>query len=348
MGIGSGASGETGSVIGRNIRVDSQSREIVGVMPRGFRLINADFDLIAPLAFDRAKVTLAGFGFEGIGRLKPGVSIAQADADVARMVPIWMDSWPNGPGIDPRFYEVWRITPAIRPLKQQVIGNVGSVLRVVMATIGIVMLIACANVANLLLVRADSRQHELAIRASLGAGRGRIVRELLIESLLLGLVGGALGTGLAYEGLRLLVAIGPANLPRLSEISLDDRAFGFTLILSLLSSLLFGSIPALKYAGPRILLALRSASRTASANRDRHHFRDFLVVAQVAMALMLLMSAGLMIRTFQALRTVNPGFTHAEHLQTMRIAIPASLVRSRNESLKYRTTSSIRSRRYRA
>src|SRR6202011_1594101 len=189
-------------------------RQIVGVMPRGFRLVNADFDLIGPLAFDRGKVILAGFGFQGIARVKPGVTNAQANADVARMLPIWMDSWSNGPGTNSHFYEVWKITPAIRPLKQQVIGNVGDVLWVVMVTIGMVMLIACANVANLLLVRAEARQHELAIQAALGAGRGRIVRELLLESVLLGLIHGALGVGLAYAGLRLLVAIGPANLPR--------------------------------------------------------------------------------------------------------------------------------------
>ena len=192
--------------------------------------------------------------------------------------------------------------------------------------IGIVMLIACANVTNLLLVRAEARQQELAIRAALGAGWGRIVRELLVESLLLGLMGGVLGVGVAYGGLRLLGAIGPANLPRLNEISLDPRAFLFTVLLSLLSGLLFGLIPALKYAGPRIAIALRSTGRTSSASRERHRSRNLLVVAQVAMALVLMVSAGLMIRTFQALRKVEPGFTDAQHLQTLQISIPTSLV----------------------
>jgi predicted permease len=314
------------SVIGRGIRVESRPREIVGVMPQGFRLVNADAELILPVGFDRSKLILAGFGYQGIARLKPGVTIAEANADVGRMVPIWMNSWSNGPGTNPLFYETWRITPALRPLKQDVVGNIGSVLWVVMGTIGIVMLIACANVANLLLVRAEARQQEIAIRSALGAGGGRIVRELLLESVLLGLIGGALGVGLAYEGLRILVAMGPANLPRLSEISLDVRALAFTVVLSLLSGLLFGLIPALKYAGPRISVALRSAGRTSSMSRERHRARNVLVVAQVAMALVLLVSAGLMIRTFEASRTVEPGFTHAEHLQTMRISIPASLV----------------------
>jgi len=314
------------SAIGRNITVDSQSWEIAGVMPRGFRLLNADFDLIVPLAFDRNKQILAGFGFQGIARLKPGVTIAQANADVARLVPVWMDSWSNGPGSNPHFYENWKITPAIRPLKQEVTGNIGNVLWVVMSTLGIVMLIVCANVANLVLVRAEARQQELAIRAALGAGRRRIVRELLIENVLLGLMGGALGVGLAYLGLRLLVTAGPANLPRLNEISLDAWALVFTLILSVLSGLLFGLIPALKYAGRQTSLALHSAGRTVSTSRDRFHFRNVLVVAQVAMALMLLLSAGLMIRTFAELRKVEPGFSHAETLQTMRISIPDSLV----------------------
>jgi predicted permease len=316
------------SVIGRSIAVDSQPRAIVGVMPQGFRLVNADFDVIAPFNFDRNQQHLAGFFLQGIARLKPGIPIAQADADVKRMLPIWMDSWPAGvAGFDPHFYEkVWRIAPAIGPLKQEVIGNVGDVLWVVMGTIGVVMLIACTNVANLLLVRADARRQELAVRAALGAGRGRIAWELLLESLCLGLMGGVLGVGIAYEGLRLLAAIGPANLPRLSEISLDARTLGFTLALSLLSGLLFGSIPILRYAGRRMPTALRGTARTVSVSRERQRSRNLLVVAQVAMALVLLVSAMLMIRTFWALRNVEPGFTQAEHLQTMRISIPDSLV----------------------
>lgn len=314
------------SAIGRSISIDAEPREIVGVMPRDFRLVTQDFDVLIPLAFDRNNQKLAGFGFNGIARLKPGIPVGQANADVARMIPIWMDSWSNGPGTNPHFYETWKIKPALRLLKQQVIGNVANVLWVVMATIGLVMLIACTNVANLLLVRADARQQELAIRAALGAGRSRIARELLLESVLLGLLGGVVGVGVAYAGLQLLAAIGPANLPRLNEIALDARSLGFTLLLSLLSGLLFGAIPALKYSGVRAGAALSGASRTASTGRERQHSRNLMVVAQVAMALVLLVSALLMIRTFQALRNVEPGFTDARHLQTVRISIPESLV----------------------
>jgi hypothetical protein len=260
--------------------VDSQTREIVGVMPQGFRFVDTDFDLIVPLSFERGKLILAGFGFHGIARLKHGATIEEADTDLTRMLPIWMDSWSNGPGTNPHFYETWKITPLIRPLKQEVIGNMGELLWVVMGTIGLVMLIACANVTNLLLVRVEARQQELAVRAALGAGWGRIVGGLLVESVMLGLMGGVLGAGLAYAGVRFLVAIGPANLPRLSEISIDARTLGFTLLLSVLSGLLFGLLPALRYAGPRTTLALRSAGRTVSVSRERHRARNLLVMGR--------------------------------------------------------------------
>jgi len=313
-------------VVGRVIQVDSQSREISGVMPRGFKLVSYDFDLLVPTAFDPVKQTLAGFGYRGIARLRPGVTIAQANADAARLLNLWMDSWTNGPGSDPHFYLTWKITPALQPLKDQVVGSVGNVLWVVMATIGVVMLIACTNVANLLLVRADSRQHELAVRSALGAGRWRIARELLLESLTLGLLGGAVGVAVAYAGLRLLTAIGPENLPRLSDISLDGQSLAFTLILSVLSGLLFGSIPVLRYAPSRQAVPLLGAMRTTSVSRERQRGRNFLVVAQVAMALVLLISAVLMIRTFHAMRNVDPGFSNPASLQVMRISIPETLV----------------------
>src|SRR5712691_13025690 len=143
------------------------------------------------------------------------------------MAPIWINSWSNGPGTNPRVYETWRITPALRPLKQEVVGNIGSVLWVLMGSIGVVLLIACANVANLLLVRAEARQHELAIRAALGAGWTQIAREMLLESVFLGVLGGAAGLGLAYWALRLLVTIAPSSLPRLENITIDPLVLLF-------------------------------------------------------------------------------------------------------------------------
>jgi predicted permease len=314
------------SVVGRTIELDSQPREIVGVMPRGFKVLDYDFDLLVPLAFDQHNQILAGFAYRGIARLEPGVSIRTADADVARLLNVWMDSWRNCPNCDSHFYLTWKIGPALEPMKAQVLGNVSGALWVVMGTIGLVMLIACINVANLLLVRAESRQQELAVRAALGAGRTRIVRELLVESLLLGLSGGLGGIVVAAAGLRLLLALGPANLPRLSEIRLDGWSLAFALALAVLSGLFFGSIPALKYAGTRRSALHLASTRTASTAPARQRSRNILVVAQVAIALVLLVCALLMIRTFAALRNVDPGFSDPAHLQTMRIAIPHSLI----------------------
>jgi len=314
-------------VIGRNIDVDSQSREIVGVMPRGFEVVNQNFDLLIPLQFDPTHQTLAGFGFNGIARLKPGVTIAEADSDIVRMLQIWMNTWTNGYGDDPHFYEkVWKVAPAIRPMKQDVIGNIASVLWLVMGTIGLVMLIACINIANLLLVRAEGRHQELAVRTALGASRTRIAREVLVECVLLALMGGAIGVVFAEAGLRLLADIGPANLPRLNEISLDARSIAFTLALSLFSALLFGAIAAIKSMRPSASLSMASSNRTAGTSRERQRGRSILVIAQVAMAMVLLISAVLMIRTLAALHAVDPGFTDAGHLETLRISIPDQLI----------------------
>ena len=314
------------SVLGRQITVEAQTREIVGVMPKGFRVVDAEPDVIVPFGLDRSRVTLPGFGLQGVGRLKAGVSLEQASADIARLVPIWMRSWPAAPSVDPLIYESWKITPALRPLAQDVVGNVSRALWVLMGTIGIVMLIAGANVAGLLLVRTESRQQELAVRAALGAGRGRIIRGLLVESLVLGLAGGALGLAVASVGLDILVSRGPESLPRLNEIGIDWRAIVFALVISLGAGLVFGLLPALKYAGTRIATSLGGAGRTSTATRERHRARNALVVAQVALALVLLISSGLMIRTFQALRNVDPGFVRPDTLQTVEISIPPSLV----------------------
>lgn len=309
------------TIIGRQIIVSARSMEVAGVMPPGFKILDFTPDLILPLKFDRAHIGLSNFSYQGIARLKPGITIAQANADIARLLPIWERSW-SSTTLSQYYIDNWRIAPAVRPLKRDVIGSIGDVLWVVMGTVCLVLLIACANVANLLLVRAEARQQELAIRAALGAGWGRIVRELLFESLVLGLIGGAIGVAFANAALRLLVAHGPTNLPRLSEVSLDTTALCFSFAISLLSGLLFGLIPALRYAGPRISMALGSG-RTASTSRNRRRAQDVLVIAQVALALILLISAGLMLRTFATLRNVQPGFTRADHIQTLRVSFPA-------------------------
>jgi predicted permease len=313
------------AVIGRAMTIDSVSRTVVGVMPAGFRFLNTDAEIILPLRFDRARVVLGNFSYQGLARLKPGVTVQQANADVTRILPIWLKAWPAPFGMDSKLFENARVAPALKPLKQDVVGNVGDVLWVLMGTIGVVLLIACANVANLLLVRVESRQQELATRAALGAGWWRISRELLHESLVLGLVGGVLGIGVAFGALRLLKAIAPETLPRLAEIAIDPIVLGFAVVASLMSGLLFGLVPVLKYSGPRVVTALRG-TRTATYSRERHRARNTLVVVQVALALVLLVASGLMIRTFQTLRNVQPGFAHPAQVQMLRVSIPESMV----------------------
>ncbi|MGC4054315.1 MAG: ABC transporter permease [Paludibaculum sp.] len=332
--------GSDRSVIGRKIIVDARPREIVGVLPPGFLIADTPADLVLPVRLDRSRATLAGFGFFAIARLKPGVTIDQANADIGRLIPVWMRSWPSlqdgkpGDALAEAVYRSWRIGPSLHPLQDSVVGGVRSVLWVVMGTLGLVMLIACANVANLVLVRMEARQQELAVRAALGAGWGRIVRQLLIESLVLCGLGGAAGLVLASAGLRLLVQYGPSNLPRLSEIGLDGRALLFSAAVAVLSGLLFGLIPALRYAGKRVSVALRDGGRTMSHGRNRHHVRNTLVVVQVSLALVLLISSGLMIRTFQALRQVEMGFAAPETVQTFRVFVPRELVRKDEEATR--------------
>jgi putative ABC transport system permease protein len=319
--------GGNASAIGGSLTVDGRQRTIIGVMPAGFRFLDLKPDLLFPQRLDRNKLFLGQFSYSGIARLKPGITIQQANADIARILPMWLDAWPTPPGFSRELFKGARIAPRIKPSKEEVVGDVGATLWVLAGTIGLVLLIACANVANLLLVRAESRQQELAIRTALGADWVQIARELLSESMALGVVGGVLGLGLAFGALRLLVAKGPATLPRLSEIGIDPAVLVFNLGVSLLAGLFFGLIPVIKYAGPRVAMALRSGSRSMSHSRERHRARNVLVVVQVALALVLLIGSGLMIRTFQALREVRPGFTQPERVQLMRISIPGAAVR---------------------
>jgi putative ABC transport system permease protein len=314
------------SVIGRTITMDSRPHNVIGVMPAAFGF-RPDPEVVLPQRFDRNKIFLGNFSYQGIARLKPGVTIEKANADIARMLPIWLKAWPTPAGFSKSLFENARFGPKIQPLKQEVVGDIGATLWVLMGTIGLVLLIACANVASLLLVRAEGRQQELAIRAALGAGWGNIARQMLLESVTLGLLGGAFGVGLAYAALRILVAKGPETLPRLNEIGIDPLALGFALAVSLLSGLLFGLIPVLKYAGPNLASALRGGGRTLSQGRERHRARNTLVVVQVALALVLLIGSGLMIRTFQALRNIQPGFTHPEQIQLLHVVIPEEQVK---------------------
>jgi predicted permease len=199
--------------------------------------------------------------------------------------------------------------------------------------VGIVLLIACANAANLFLVRAEGRQQELAVRAALGAGPGRIAREILAESVALGLAGGALGLALAWVATKVLVVVAPEGLPRLDEIGINAVVVLFTLALSGMAGVLFGLIPVARFAVPKVG-ALKDAGRSASGGRERHRVSNALIVAEVAMALVLLVSSGLMARTFFALRSVNPGYSNPDEVITFRITVPSGLVPDNDEATR--------------
>jgi putative ABC transport system permease protein len=315
------------SAVGQTISIDGRPTQIIGVLPASFRFLDQKPEVLLPLRFDRSKVTLGQYSYQGIARLKPGVSIARADADVARMIPISMASFPAPPGFSVKMFEEAQIVPALRPLKQDVVGELGGVLWILMGSIGVVLLIACANVANLLLVRAESRQQELAIRLALGASGRRLAGELMAESMTLGLVGGVVGLGLAWGALRLLISIAPAYLPRLDNIRIDAPVVLFTLAISLVAGLLFGLVPVVRYSRPKIVAALRGGGRTLSQSRERHRARNVLVVLQTALAMVLLIGSGLMIRTFQSLRRVDPGFRDPATVQTFRLFLPPAAVK---------------------
>jgi predicted permease len=311
------------SIVGRAITVDGKARTVVGVMPREFRFLEDEQpSLYLPFHFDRSKTTLGQFAYEGIARLKPGVTLETANADIARMIPtVWM-SFPAPPGFSLDLFHQARMGPKVQPLRQVVVGDVGNLLWVLMGSIGVVLLIACANVANLLLVRAEGRHQELAVRAALGASPWRIVRDFLLESVVLGAMGSLLGLGLAWSALRLLIALAPQGLPRLHDIGIDWTVLAFTVGISLLCSLLFGSIPALRYGNARIGTGLREGGRTLSEGRDRHRTRNVLVVVHVSLAFVLLICSGLMIRTFRALIQVDAGFDTSAPIQTLNLSIP--------------------------
>ena len=303
-------------VLGRTIVIDFVAHQVIGVMPRDFRFVNLSPDMLLPRRFPKSRLGPEEFSYTGIARLKPGITIGLANQDLARVWKIWAET--EGAA---QTLETFHITPNLRPLKKDVVGDVGSVLSVLMGALGLVLLLVCANVANLVLVRAQSRRQEFAIRAALGAGWGRIARELLVESITLGILGGALGVVLAYVGLRVLVAQGPATLPRLAEISIDRTTLAFAVACSLGSSVLFGLAAVLRSGIPGRIQSARGATQGAQQLRAQ----NALVVAQVALAFVLLVASGLMIRSFVALRAVTPGFTHPEWIQTVRISIPEAL-----------------------
>ncbi|MEZ5287644.1 MAG: ABC transporter permease [Vicinamibacterales bacterium] len=312
--------------VGQSLVIDGAPHEIIGVLPEGTRFLRGNPQLVLPFRFDRSEVYVGNFSYAALARLKPGGSIVQASADIARLIPGIPDRFPMAPGFTRAMFDDVKLGPNVRPLAQDVVGDIGNILWVLLATVAVVLLVACANIANLFLVRAEGRQQELAVRTALGASRTSVIGELLSEAWLLSLASGVLGLGLAFGGIRLLVALNPARLPRLDEIAIDPIVLLFTLGAAATSGLLFGLLPVIKYANPRLSMALKEGARGSSDGPERHRARNTLVVAQVAFTLVLLVASGLMVRTLLAMRDVSPGFTDPDRVLTMRISIPDAVI----------------------
>src|SRR6185295_13187826 len=310
--------GSDPGIVGRSISIDGTNVEVVGVMRAGFAFPDDVTELWMPLALtaeDVGEDQRGSHGYTIIGRVKPGATVAHAAAEMKTI----------GEAIGAEHRAVYRtgFSASIRPLREELIGNVGPALFVLLAAVGAVLVIACANVANLLLARAAARQKEMAIRAALGAGRMRIVRQLLTESVVLGLCGGALGLLLAVWGVSGLVALAPPAIPRLNEIGVDGRVMALTFVVSMLTGLLFGLVPALHAARHDVHETLKDGTRTSADGGTRGRVRRALVMSEVALSLVLLVAAGLLINSFARVHGVDPGF-NPHRVLTARLALSQS------------------------
>ncbi len=319
------AFGGARDVVGRTLTVNGRPQEIIGVLPADFHFETRDPAVLFPARFDPANVIMGNFSYQAFARMKPGVTMDQVAAEINRLIPVATQRYP-GP-LTQKMLDQARFAARIQPLKTEVVGNVGSLLWVLLATVGMVLLIACANVANLFLVRAEGRVREVALRTALGAGRGDVAGQFLAESVVLGLAGGVVGLGLAWAGLAGLLNLVPSGgLPRIHEITLDPTVLAFTLAVSVLAGLLFGLFPMLRYGRPNLVSSLKEGGRGSSAGRTRHRARNGLVIAQVALALILLVGSGLMVRSFIALRNVDPGFRNPDRVLTFAVSLPTAMV----------------------
>jgi putative ABC transport system permease protein len=313
------------SILGQTVQMDGEPRVVIGILPRDFHFLDAaDPDVVLPLRFDRAKTRLGQFSYVGLARLRSGVTLAQANADVARMLPIVLRAFPAPEGFGLKLFEDARIGPNLRALKNDVVGDVGGALKILMGCIAIVLLVACANVANLWLARLEGRRRELAVRRALGARPARLIGDLMLECLFLGGVSGLAGLAIAAVAVRALVAFAPSGLPRVRELHLDWTTALFTMTIAVAASVMFGALPIVKYVRERQSSGIRHGGRSLSQTREQHRVRSALVVVQVALALILLIGSGLMIRTFLAMIRLSPGFADPASVQTFRVYIPAS------------------------
>jgi len=296
------------NILGRKIVMNTEPSTVVGILPPDFRFPGWHPDLFVPMALDRAEARKGGRWLTTIARLKPGVSLQQAQQDVAAVARQLSQERPETD-------KDW--SAAVVPFLEDVTENIRLPLLVLLAAVGLVLLIACANVANLLLMRATSRLREIALRTALGAGRRRILQQLLSESLLLALAGWAGGLAVGYWGLKGLLALIPTSvpLPRMESIRLDSGVFLFALGISLATAVVFGLVPAIQVSRPQLQRALQQGSQRTGVGGSRV-FRRAFVVAEIALALVLLVGAGLLMRSFARLTSVNPGFA-TEHLLTM-------------------------------
>ncbi|HVE78269.1 MAG TPA: ADOP family duplicated permease, partial [Gemmatimonadaceae bacterium] len=307
-------------ILGRRLEVDGVEREVVGIMPASFDFPTPATELWLPSDVDPGNTESATFDYRAVARLRDGVSPEAAAADLQRLLPRVPEAFPGR--LTAAAIEQTRMRAVVRPLRDVVVGDVGRVLWVVLGAVGFLLLIACANVANLFLVRAEGRQHELAVRRALGAGRGAIAAEFLSEGVVLAALGGALGVALAAAGVRALRSLpAAADVPRIEQAGIDGLALGFAVGVTLLAALAVGGLPALRSSRVALSAALAETSRSATAGRGRSRARQVLVAAQVALALVLLVGAGLMARSFAGLRSVRPGFDAARVL-TFRIVLP--------------------------
>ena len=303
------------SVIGRVVQINSRPVTIVGVMPASFTLSTASEDLWIPLALDAAQRAEDEKGFLNVfGRLRTGVTIAQATADVKESVRREAEREKRA---NPRR------TARVAPFYDAIVGGLRDRMFILLGAVGLVLLIACGNVANLLLARGAARSREIAVRAAIGAGRGRIVRQLLTESGVLAILGGAVGIGLAVLGMKLIIAMSPEQLPRLHEMRLDWMTVAFAFALAAVSAIIFGIVPALRLAGTDLHATMKEGGRTLAMGGTRDRLRRALVVAEVALSLVLLIGAGLLIRSGIRLQQVHPGFD-AERLFTAAMTLPAA------------------------
>jgi putative ABC transport system permease protein len=294
-------------IVGRSIELQGQSLEVIGVMPEGFDFPSPEIDVWIPRGLDPESENFGGHSISGIARLNDDVTIPSAVEDAESLIDRFGEA-----GYGPTWFQgVFSGDAFVRTIREEIVGDIEQPLLILLGAMAFVLLIACSNVANLFLVRAEARTRESAVRLALGSGRGRLVQYVLTESLLLALAGGLAGVLLALVGVRALVSIAPASLPRLDEIGISGSALLYTGGVSILAGLLFGVLPALRAASGKLLGALRDGGRGATIGRGRHRARSTLVVAQVALALVVLVGSGLMVRSFQELRRVDPGFTAA-------------------------------------